>query len=89
MRIVYTKLRNLKREFEFWAAGCDGETLEPADAEKLERFKEKLDHVLIESLKNWMKIRGATEEDSKTDLKASQAAQEEAEARARRELPTR
>ena len=24
--IVFSKLRNLKREFEFWAAGCDGDT---------------------------------------------------------------
>ena len=80
--IVYTQLRNLKREFEFWAAGCDGDTLEPADVEKLERFKQKLDQILIDSLKNWMKIRGAPEAESKTDLKASQTAQEEADARA-------
>jgi hypothetical protein len=59
--IVFTKLRNLKREFEFWAAGCDGDTLEPAEAEKLLGFKDKLDQILLESLKHWMKIRGATE----------------------------
>jgi hypothetical protein len=80
--IVYTKLRNLKRDFEFWAAGCDSETLEPADAEKLEGFKQKLDQILTESLKNWMKIRGAPDAESPTELKASQAAQEEADGRA-------
>jgi hypothetical protein len=80
--IVYTKLRNLKREFEFWSAGCDGETLEPANAEKLERFKQKLDQILMDSLKNWMKIRGAPDAESPTELKASQAAQEEADGRA-------
>jgi hypothetical protein len=77
--IVYTKLRNLKREFEFWAAGCDAETLEPADAKKLEAFKQKLDQILVESLKNWMKIRGASEAESKTDFRASQGSLEEAD----------
>lgn len=78
--IVYTKLRNLKREFEFWAAGCDGENLEPADAEGLEMFKQKLDQILGDSLKNWMKIRGVSEAESKADLRASQAAREDADA---------
>ena len=81
--IAYTKLRNLKREFEFWAAGCEGETLESAEAEELENFKRKLDEILIESLKHWMKIRGVPEAESKTDFIASQTAQEEAAARAK------
>ncbi len=78
--IVYTKLRNLKRDYEFWAAGCDGDILEPVDAAKLVRFKQNLDQILVDSLKNWMKIRGAPE--AETELKASQAAQDEADGRA-------
>jgi hypothetical protein len=61
--IVFSKLRNLKREFEFWAAGCEGDALEPAEAEKLLEFKDKLDQILVESLKHWMKIRGAPDSD--------------------------
>jgi hypothetical protein len=80
--IVFTRLRNLKREFEFWAAGCDSETLELADAPKLEAFKQKLDQILIDSLKNWMKIRGVPDAETKADLKESQAAQDEADGRA-------
>jgi hypothetical protein len=79
--IVYTKLRNLKREFEFWAAGCDGEMLEPTEAEQLDRFKDQLDQILIESLKNWMKIRGATEADQKPAANGTDPAREEADAR--------
>ena len=79
--IVYTKLRNLKREYEFWAAGCDGDTLEPAEAEKLDRFKDQLDQILIESLKNWMKIRGAAEADHKPTANGTDPAREEADAR--------
>jgi predicted membrane chloride channel (bestrophin family) len=80
--IVFTRLRNLKREFEFWAAGCDAETLEPGDVAKLEGFKKKMDQILIDSLKNWMKIRGVPDSESKLDSKESQAAQEEADGRA-------
>jgi hypothetical protein len=80
--IVYTRLRNLKREYEFWAAGCEGENLEPAEAAKLESFKQKLDQILIESLKNWMKIRGVPDAESKTELGSSEAAQVEADGRA-------
>src|SRR5262249_36377569 len=80
--IVYTKLRNLKREFAFWAAGCDGENLEPADAAELEKFNQKLDQILLDSLKNWMKIRGVPEAESGTDFKASPTLQEGADARA-------
>ena len=80
--IVYTRLRNLKREYEFWAAGCDSENLEPADAAKLETFKQKLDQILIESLKNWMKIRGVPDAESKTESGSSEAAQVEADGRA-------
>jgi Protein of unknown function (DUF4231) len=79
--IVYTKLRNLKREFEFWAAGCDGDTLEPAEAERLDRFKDQLDQILIESLKNWMKIRGAADADQKASGNGADPAREEADAR--------
>lgn len=79
--IVYTKLRNLKREFEFWAAGCDGETLEPPEADKLDRFKEQLDQILVESLKNWMKIRGAVDTDNKSPANGTDLAREEADAR--------
>lgn len=80
--IIFTRLRNLKREFEFWAAGCEGEKLEPADAARLEKFKQKLDQILNDSLKNWMKIRGAPDAETKADLKAAEAAREEADGRA-------
>ena len=62
--IVFTKLRNLKREFEFWDSGCE-ESLTPEQVEKLESFQQKLDQILVDSLKNWMRIRGVSEPDAK------------------------
>ena len=56
---------------------------ESADAEELDKFKQKLNQILIESLKHWMKIRGVPESESKTDFIASQTTQEEADARAK------
>lgn len=87
--IIYTHLRNLKREFEFWAAGCDDETLEPADVEKLEQFQHKLDNILMQSLKNWMRIRGIPDAETKTHLDVAKAEQQEAAIRANDSKPSK
>lgn len=74
--IIYSKLRNLKREFEFWAAGCEGDALDPADAETLNRFKLNLDRILMDSLKNSMKIRGAPEAEKEIKSNSSHSGED-------------
>lgn len=53
-----TVLKDLQRDIRFWSAGLEEAEADPA---ALEKFKRRLDHILDESLKYWMKVRGAPE----------------------------
>lgn len=56
--VTFARLKDLQRDLRFWAAGLEEAE---ADLQVLERFKRRLDRILDESLKYWMKIRGAPE----------------------------
>jgi hypothetical protein len=56
--VTFARLKDLQRDLRFWAAGLEEEE---ADPKELERFKRRLDRILDEGLKYWMKIRGAPE----------------------------
>jgi hypothetical protein len=54
--VTFARLKDLQRDVRFWTAGVQPDAV---DAEILEMFKRRLDRVLDDSLKYWMKIRGA------------------------------
>jgi hypothetical protein len=56
--VTFARLKDLQRDLRFWSAGLEEAE---ADLQVLERFKRRLDHILDESLKYWMKVRGAPE----------------------------
>jgi hypothetical protein len=65
--VTFARLKDLQRDLRFWASGQDPETI---DAEALGRFKSKLDTVLEDTLKYWMKIRGAADLEKNLEAKA-------------------
>ena len=73
--VTFARLKDLQRDFRFWAAGLDAEE---ADPETLERFKRRLDRILEESLRHWMKIRGAPELERAAEEAMPQVRQEQA-----------
>lgn len=52
--VTFARLKDLQRDVRFWARGLDA-----IDETRLEEFKKRLDRVLDDSLKYWMKVRGA------------------------------
>lgn len=54
--VTFARLKDLQRDLRFWAAGQDPDAMDPA---AVERFKVRLDLVLEDTLKYWMKIKGA------------------------------
>jgi hypothetical protein len=56
--VTFARLKDLQRDLRFWAAGQDPDAMNPSE---VERFKVRLDSVLEDTLKYWMKIKGAPE----------------------------
>ena len=54
--VAFARLKDLQRDLRFWSSGIDPESLDP---QMIDMFKRRLDHILDDSLKYWMKIRGA------------------------------
>jgi hypothetical protein len=54
--VTFVRLKDLQRDILFGRSGKDADDI---DINKLEPFKSKLDHILDDTLKYWMKIRGA------------------------------
>jgi hypothetical protein len=73
--VTFARLKDLQRDLRFWAAGLDEEE---ADPKELERYKRRLDRILEESLKYWMKIRGAPELERVAEEAMPQVRQEKA-----------
>jgi hypothetical protein len=74
--VTFARIKDLQRDLRFWAAGLDNEE---ADAQALERFKRRLDRILDESLRYWMKIRGAPELEKAAEEAMPQVRQENAQ----------
>lgn len=53
---VYVRLKDLKRDMEFYRMGRDDQAVRETDIAK---FKERLTDILADSLQEWLKIRGA------------------------------
>lgn len=60
--VTLARLKDIQRDLRFWASGFDPEAI---DAQMLEMFKRRLDHVLDDSLRYWMKVRGAPDVESR------------------------
>jgi hypothetical protein len=54
--VTFARLKDLQRDLRFWATGLQEEDINPHE---VEAFKRRLDHILDESLKYWVKIKGA------------------------------
>jgi len=54
--VTFARLKDLQRDILFWRSGKDPEDI---DVEILDTFKLKLDYILEDTLKYWMKVRGA------------------------------
>jgi len=65
--VTFARLKDLQRDLRFWSAGQDPESI---DVEALNRFKVRLDSVLEDTLKYWMKIRGAPDLEKHLEAKA-------------------
>jgi hypothetical protein len=65
--VTFARLKDLQRDLRFWASGLDPEAI---DAEVVQKFKLRLDSVLEDTLKYWMKIRGAPDLEKHLEAKA-------------------
>ncbi len=74
--VTFARLKDLQRDLRFWAAGLEDEE---ADPKELERYKRRLDRILEESLKYWMKIRGAPDTERVAEDAMPQVRQERAD----------
>ena len=74
--VTFARLKDLQRDLRFWAAGLEDEE---ADPKELERYKRRLDRILEESLKYWMKIRGAPDTERVAEDTMPQVRQERAD----------
>jgi hypothetical protein len=71
--VTFARLKDLQRDLRFWAAGLEAQDTDPAT---LDAFKRRLDRILDESLKYWMKIRGAPDLEKAAEGAMPQARQE-------------
>jgi hypothetical protein len=65
--VTFARLKDLQRDLRFWASGLDPEAI---DVEVVQKFKLRLDSVLEDTLKYWMKIRGAPDLEKHLEAKA-------------------
>jgi len=65
--VTFARLKDLQRDIRFWAAGREPEAMDIAD---VERFKVRLDTVLEDTLKYWMKIKGAPDLEKNLEARA-------------------
>ena len=69
--ITFARLKDLQRDFRFYSSGLEDGTIKIED---LDKFKSKLDSILEDTLKYWMKIKGAQDMaealKSRADLKS-------------------
>ncbi|MEK6211970.1 MAG: DUF4231 domain-containing protein [Pseudomonadota bacterium] len=65
--VTFARLKDLQRDLRFWTSGLDPEAIDP---EILDSFKRRLDSILQDTLKYWMKIRGAPDVEKQLEAKA-------------------
>jgi hypothetical protein len=65
--ITFVRLKDLQRDLQYWEAGQDPEKI---NAKELASFKSRLDSILEDTLKHWMKLRGAPELEKRLEARA-------------------
>jgi len=65
--VTFARLKDLQRDLRFWTSGLDPENIDPL---VLESYKRRLDAILQDTLKYWMKIRGAPDVEKQLEAKA-------------------
>jgi hypothetical protein len=65
--VTFARLKDLQRDLRYWTAGRNIEAIE---GKELARFKLRLDSVLEDSLKYWMKLRNAPDLEKVLEAKA-------------------
>jgi uncharacterized protein DUF4231 len=71
--VTFARLKDLQRDLRFWGSGIEPKDI---DAPTLEAFKRRLDRILDEGLKYWMKIKGAPDLEKTAEGAMPQARQE-------------
>jgi Protein of unknown function (DUF4231) len=71
--VTFARLKDLQRDLRFWGSGLESEEI---DQPSLEAFKRRLDRILDEGLKYWMKIKGAPDLERAAEDAMPQARQE-------------
>ena len=75
--VTFARLKDLQRDVRFWTSGVDPGAVRP---EMLEMFKRRLDAILEDTLKYWMKIRGAPDLEKGLAAKAELRSKEDSAA---------
>ena len=65
--VTFARLKDLKRDLLYWESGQDPQDI---DAKELAMFKARLDSILEDTLKHWMKLRGAPELEKSLEARA-------------------
>lgn len=65
--VTFVRLKDLQRDLDFWRSGIDPNDI---SSEELIRFKVRLDLILEDTLKYWMKIRGAPDIEKNLEARA-------------------
>jgi hypothetical protein len=65
--VTFVRLKDLQRDLDFWKSGNDPNEI---TLEELRLFKTRLDRILDDTLKYWMKIRGAPDLEKTLEAKA-------------------
>jgi len=74
--VTFARMKDVQRDLRYWAAGVDPARI---DDVMLSLFKQRVDRVLEDSLKYWMKVRGATDlESASTSQKPGERERSEA-----------
>jgi hypothetical protein len=65
--VTFVRLKDLQRDLRYWGSGSDSDSIDPV---ALENYKHRLDAILDDTLKYWMKIRGAPDIEKQLEAKA-------------------
>jgi hypothetical protein len=65
--VTFVRLKDLQRDLAFWKSGIDPNDFAP---EELTNFKQRLDLILQDTLKYWMKIKGAPDLEKNLESRA-------------------
>lgn len=65
--VTFVRLKDLQRDLRFWSTGREPEAI---DSETLDAFKARLDAILFDTLRHWVKLRGAADVEKHLEARA-------------------